>query len=43
MPSGLILKMNNGYNGVRRGLEKFVKWRGENDLVPHAWRVGGLL
>jgi hypothetical protein len=26
--SGLILKMNSGYNGVRKELEKFVKCRG---------------
>jgi hypothetical protein len=25
MSSGLILKMNNGYNGVSRELEKFTK------------------
>jgi hypothetical protein len=25
--NSLILKMNNGYNGVSRGLEKFVKGR----------------
>jgi hypothetical protein len=33
MSSGLILKMNIGYNGVSRELEKFVKWR-RNDLIP---------
>jgi hypothetical protein len=25
MSSGLVLKMNNGYNGVSKELEKFVK------------------
>jgi hypothetical protein len=27
MSNGLILKMNNGYNGVIRELEKLAKWR----------------
>jgi hypothetical protein len=29
MYHGLILKMNSGYNGVRRVLEKFIKLKGE--------------
>jgi hypothetical protein len=32
--SGLILKMNNGYNGVSRELEKFTKWREKWSHVP---------
>jgi hypothetical protein len=32
--SGLILKMNRGYNGVIRELEKFVWWRGKWSHTP---------
>jgi hypothetical protein len=34
MSSGLILKMNNGYNGVSRELEKFTKWGGKWSHTP---------
>jgi hypothetical protein len=32
--SGLILKMNSGYNGVSKELKKFVKWKGEMISYP---------
>jgi hypothetical protein len=41
--SSLILKMNICYKGVNRELKKFTWWKGEMDLIPPAWRVGGLL
>jgi hypothetical protein len=34
MSSSLILKINSGYNGVSRELEKFTKWRGEMISCP---------
>jgi hypothetical protein len=33
--SSLILKMNNGYNGVSTELEKFTKWRGKWSHTPY--------
>jgi hypothetical protein len=35
MSSGLILKMNGGYNGMSRVLEKFAKWNGEYSCTPY--------
>jgi hypothetical protein len=35
MSSGLILKMNGGYNGMSRVLEKFAKWNGEYSCIPY--------
>jgi hypothetical protein len=43
MSSGLILKMNRCYKrGEQRAREVHVV-KGEMDLVPPAWSVGGLL
>jgi hypothetical protein len=41
MFNGLILKMNNYYNGVSKVLEKFTKLKGEMFLCPSCLKGRG--
>jgi hypothetical protein len=43
MSSGLILKMNSGYNGGEKRAREVHVVKGGNDLVSPALRAGGLL